>query len=106
MSDLIGLFQPEITDFGRSSGTKLRFAKPGWHSAGLTISVGQRISSPNSAHGPGRPFDGLLRSGLFQFQVISSTSSMPQSRQTQAHSREAVESRMRPASRGMRAAMV
>src|SRR5690606_18593133 len=56
-TDLIGLFQ----------GPKLRFAKPGWHSAGLTISVGQRISFPNSAHGPGRPFDGLLRSGLFQF---------------------------------------
>src|SRR5690606_5919613 len=67
MSDLIGLFQPEITDFGRSSGAKLRFAKPRLHPAGLTISVGQRISSPNSAHGPGRPFDGLLRCGLFQF---------------------------------------
>src|SRR5690606_5362246 len=40
MSDLIGLFQPEITDFGRSSGAKLRFAKPRLHPAGPTIPFG------------------------------------------------------------------
>src|SRR5690606_38076179 len=67
MLDLVEQFQPETTDFGRSSGAKLRFTKPRLRSAGLTISVGQRISFPNSAHGPGRPFDGLLRCGLFQF---------------------------------------
>src|SRR5690606_1111971 len=97
MSDLIGLFQPEITDFGRSSGAKLRFTKPRLHPAGPTIPfghVGPHWTIPgakaalretrlafcwthhlrwstdlisNSAHGPSRPFDGLLRSGLFQF---------------------------------------
>src|SRR5690606_30625936 len=39
-TDLIGLFQPEITDFGRSSGAKLRFAKPRLHPAGPTIPFG------------------------------------------------------------------
>src|SRR5690554_1504473 len=53
MSDLIGLFQPEITDFGRSSGAKLRFTKPRLHPAGPTIPfghVGPRWTIPARNH--------------------------------------------------------
>src|SRR5690606_32120030 len=75
--------------------------------AGPTIPfghVGPHFQTQRTA--PAAPSMVCCAAGCFSFQVISSTSSMPQSRQTQAHSREAVESRMRPASRGMRAAMV
>src|SRR5690606_36892890 len=137
MSDLIGLFQPEITDFGRSSGAKLRFTKPRLHPAGPTIPfghVGPHWTNPAAQSCASRNPAGILldspsplvngshlqtqrtataapsmrccAAACLGFQAISSTSTMPPRRQTQPRWREAGESRRRPASRGMRAAMV